>query len=86
MKRKRNFSDDQGSMLILMTPRVSGHHVDPNDEGRRPSPVDPEVAITHLVVDSEGNVLEMSHEPVLDPLDDPEELGAFECFYGDYNA
>lgn len=73
--KRRPMAPEQGSMLILMEPKA------PSKKARLPEP-----AITKLVYESStGNVLELSHEPVQDPLDDPEEEAAFVAYYGDYN-
>lgn len=72
---KRRPCPEQGSMLSLMTP-----HEGPR-KGRRQA----EPAITQIESDREGNITRMCHEPVQDPLDDPEEEAAFVAYYiGDY--
>lgn len=72
MKRRRQMPE-QGSMLLLMGAPA------PREKGVRLA----EPAITRLETDQDGNVLVMCHEPVLDPLDDPEEEAAFVAYYCD---
>jgi len=72
---KRRPCPEQGSMLTLMAPR------EPPRKTVRPA----EPAITAIESDCEGNITRMCHEPVQDPLDDPEEEAAFVAYYiGDY--
>lgn len=73
--KRRPLRPEQGSMLILMEPKVP----------RRSERVQAEPAITEIETDGEGNILRMCHEPVQDPLDDPEEEAAFVAYYvGDF--
>lgn len=87
MKRRRH-ALEQGSMLSLMEVKSA------------PRAREPEVAITRLDLDGESqtflgwppcgeterHVTRMVHEPVQDPLDDPEEYDAFVAYYGDYHG
>lgn len=72
---KRRPLPEQGSMLLLMNATLGP--VNGSTLGRHK----PEPAITHEVRDDQDNVLEMSHEPVMDPMDDKEEEDAFNAFY-----
>jgi len=73
MKRRPSFPE-QGSMLALMETKT------PLKTRRQAEP-----AITRLETDGEANIILMCHEPVQDPLDDPEEEAAFVAHYcGDF--